>query len=205
MSVREEAEGCLRRYWPEIGGWRTIPFSDLGKAGPRAERCVSQADIIVRVIEQAEAALGGEGPCRFRDVFVCAPTGSGKSLLYQVPAVCLNEAHGGLTVVVSPLRSLIKDQIDKLRGRLGKGGVLCEFLGADQTQRQRLRALANIRSPRCAMLYVSPETLVNDAALAEAIEDRAAAEPGRASPLNLIVVDEAHTVSPWGHMLPWPG
>ena len=116
-----------------------------------------------------------------RDVFALLPTGGGKSLCFQLPAL----VRPGLTVVVSPLIALMKDQVDALRA----SGVAATFLNSslDATEsRSRLRGLHN---GEFKLLYVAPERLV----LPGFVEDL-----GRWN-LALIAVDEAHCISEWGH------
>ena len=122
-----------------------------------------------------EALLAG------RDVFAALPTGGGKSLCYQLPAVL----RPGLTVVVSPLISLMKDQVDGARENGLPAWLLNSTLTPDQA-RETWRLLA---AGRVRLLYVSPERLALP-------EFRAAV--GRLG-LAFIAVDEAHCISEWGH------
>jgi len=109
-----------------------------------------------------------------RDVLAVLATGGGKSLCYQVPAVL----GDGVTVVVSPLIALMKDQVDDLQAR----GICAAALNSSGTYAARRRTLAELEEGLLQILYVSPERAVSEVFL-----DLVASLP-----LNLIAVDEAH-------------
>jgi len=118
---------------------------------------------------------------RRRDSIVVLPTGGGKSLCFQAPAVVM----GGLTVVVSPLISLMKDQVDALK----ECGVPAARIDSSLPAGEQQAALAAMRSRKLKLLYLSPERLVSGGFV----------ELLRKTELSFIAVDEAHCVSMWGH------
>src|SRR5260221_1453751 len=119
-----------------------------------------------------------------RDSIVVLPTGGGKSLCFQAPAV----ATEGLGLVVSPLISLMKDQVDGLR----VDGVAASFLNSTLLPHERDEVIASVRDGRCRLLYVSPERLVGDGgpSLWRLLKQ---------ANLRFIAIDEAHCISQWGH------
>ncbi|MDG2455598.1 MAG: DNA helicase RecQ [Bacteroidia bacterium] len=118
------------------------------------------------------------------DCFVIMPTGAGKSLCYQLPAL-ISE---GTAIIISPLIALMKNQVDAIRGFSDNDSV-AHFLNSSLTKSQTERVKNDVSGGRTKMLYVAPETLKKD----ETIDFL------RSVKVSFVAVDEAHCISEWGH------
>ena len=116
-----------------------------------------------------------------RDTLAVMPTGGGKSLCYQIPALLLN----GLTVVVSPLIALMKDQVEQLRAY----GVPSLFLNSSLGPQEYMENMEYVKRGEAKLLYVAPETLLTPRILSLLASVK----------VDLLTIDEAHCISEWGH------
>lgn len=121
-----------------------------------------------------------DGMLAGRDVFGIMPTGAGKSICYQLPALMLR----GITLVISPLISLMKDQV----AALNQVGVYAAYLNSSLTQGQYFKALDFARKGKYKIIYVAPERLLTDSFLDFAVN----------ADISCVSVDEVHCVSQWG-------
>lgn len=172
----------LKKYWGECARFRGINFyrnPDINNE----MTSVSQGHIADYVTHQAEDAL--DGFRTFRNVFVTAPTGAGKSLLFQLPALYLAQNRHAVTLVIEPLKQLMIDQVRNLR----KQGVACvAAINSDIPYEERLAEYKRIRTGETSIIYLSPELLLGSS-IDTILNGRT---------LGLVVIDEVHTVTSWG-------
>ena len=117
-----------------------------------------------------------------KDSIVLMPTGGGKSLCYQIPALVFE----GVTIVVSPLIALMKDQVDALK----LNGVAAAFLNSSQSAAEQSTIIRMLKNNQLKLLYVAPERLLGQNSLLAYLKE---------INVSLFAIDEAHCISHWGH------
>ena len=161
-------------------------YNDLTTSKEKIE--VSQGLLIEKVIAEAEISLDFQ-PTGVQhsstNMMLTAPTGSGKSLLFQLPAIYLGKTHGALTIVVSPLKALIEDQVESL---LASGYGKVAYASSDLSPEEKSNVYNKVKNQEIDLFYLSPELLLSYD-IHHFIGKRR---------IGLLVVDEAHTVTTWG-------
>jgi ATP-dependent DNA helicase RecQ len=173
--------GILRQYWGEQASYRDLRFY-TSPATTAETTLLSQGTILSAIIAQCEVARASGS---YSDVIITAPTGAGKSLFFQVPAIYLHTHHSAITLVITPLIALMKDQVAELERRKVP---FATYINSEVTYEERLERLAGIRAGRYSIVYLSPELL-----LGSDIRNFTGERE-----IGLIAVDEAHLVTSWG-------
>ena len=156
-------------------------YADLFRS--RETLCISQGQLIENVIREAEKAQKREAEPE--NILLTAPTGSGKSLLFQLPAIYLGKEYNLLTIVVSPLKALIVDQVEGLQD-LGYQRVA--YASSDLSPEQKMEVYRAVREGEVDLFYLSPELLLSYD-IKHFVGNRR---------IGMVVIDEAHTVTTWG-------
>lgn len=183
-SHRNEYSEILSRFWG-YPSFRNLPVYDMTtlERGEKLVKQVSQESIIANLVEEVENC--GEGK-DFRDVFVTAPTGAGKSVMFQVPAIYLAKKYNLLTIVISPLIGLMNDQVKNLEL---KNYPFAKTINSDISPIIKQDIIEKVSDGQYHILYLSPETLLSRSDVEQLIGDRT---------IGMIVIDEAHIVTTWG-------
>lgn len=176
----------LKKYWNK-DTFLNIKFydnEDINK-GKKTIYEVSQGEIIDSTVKESIKAKNNK---EFRDIFVTAPTGAGKSVMFQIPAIYLSEVEEDplITIVISPLIGLMNDQV---KGLELKNYSYARTINSDISPIEKEKIKNDILDRKCHILYISPETLLSRSDIDQLIGDRK---------IGLFVIDEAHIVTTWG-------
>lgn len=187
LEKEKEYIEILKKYWD----YQNFRYLKMYKnvddvVNPKEVMYLSQSQIIHDIVLQANAALEGKD---FRDIFVTSPTGAGKSIMFQIPAVYLAEKYKEnkpLTIVISPLIGLMNDQVYNLQN---KDITFSATINSEISPVEKMNIITKIQNGEISILYVSPETLLSRSDIKMLIGDRK---------VGLLVIDEAHIVTTWG-------
>ncbi len=190
-KVKERHEAYIKIAKEEIGipnfeKFKTIEIYKNPIEGNEIEE-ISQETIINEIVEQIEKSKSDidDNNSFYRDIFVTAPTGAGKSVMFQIPAVYAAKKYGSLTIVISPLVELMNDQVENL---IKRGYYRAARLNSDINPFDKEEILKKINNSEIDILYLSPEVL-----LSYSIETIIGSRD-----ISAIIVDEAHIVTTWG-------
>lgn len=184
-----ENEEAYREILKDVYGYdvfRDIEFYKSIESLSKETISISQAQIIDDIVIQAEKAMRDEA---FRDVYITASTGAGKSLMFQIPALYLAQKYSNdkpLTLVISPLIGLMNDQVGNMRK---KGVNSSATINGNTPLYEKEKILAQIQNQEVDVLYLSPETLQARSDIKMLIGDRK---------IGIVIIDEAHIVTTWG-------
>lgn len=176
----------LKKYWDKES-FLDVKFYDKEDLDQNIKTVydISQGEIIDTIVNESIKAKGNN---EFRDIFVTAPTGAGKSVMFQIPAIYLSEEEDDplITIVISPLIGLMNDQV---KGLELKNYPYARTINSDISPIEKEKIRDDILENKCHILYISPETLLSRSDVEQLIGDRK---------IGLFVIDEAHIVTTWG-------
>ncbi len=179
---RSELNDLLIKHW-KSDHFRTLKiYADPDISKETIE--ISQAEVVETIISEYEN--GNIHNKEMQDIFLTAPTGAGKSLLFQMPAIYLGHKYNTLSIVVTPLKALMVDQVEQLKMKANYQKVA--YINSDITVIQREEILQEIHDGEIDILYLAPELLLSYD-ISYFLGERK---------LGLYIVDEAHTVTTWG-------
>lgn len=172
----------LKKYWGSNSEFRQLEFYCDPSTSKKIKK-LSQGSLVSEIVKQCELAQDGDD---YRDIFITAPTGAGKSLLFQLPAIYISEKYNLVTIVISPLIALMNDQVAQLENERGVKIATC--INSSISYELRQQRIDEIRSGKKSILYLAPELLLATGLRTLLGERR----------IGLLVIDEAHTVTSWG-------
>ena len=185
FKSKKEFTDILKKYWG-YDSFRDLSVYDMDslEKGEKKIMKISQEKIISDLVEQAEKCETDDKD--FRDLFVTAPTGAGKSVMFQIPAIYLAEKYNLLTIVISPLIGLMNDQVKNLELKNYK---FAKTINSDISPIIKQEIMEKVADSEYHILYISPETLLSRSDVEQLIGNRT---------IGMIIIDEAHIVTTWG-------
>lgn len=181
FTPSEELTALLQQYWGPEASFRDIRLYRNPNVNSETVN-VSQGRIVQTLLDEYENVRAGRD---YRDVFLTAPTGAGKSLLFQLPAFYIS-AKGDVTIVVSPLIALMKDQVNAIL--TDRGFKKAAYINSEISLLDRDSIIEKCKAGEIDVLYMAPELLMSYD-VRYFIGDRK---------IGLIVIDEAHLITTWG-------
>lgn len=179
--IRPEIKRLLHKYWGEKADFRSLKVYRNPNVNKETVE-ISQGMLVETIIDEYEKSKKGIIP---RDLFLTAPTGAGKSLLFQLPAFHISDC-GDVTIIVSPLIALMKDQVKAIINERNFDKVT--YINSELNVLDRNRIIEDIKTGIIDIIYLSPELLLSYD-LSFFIGERR---------LGLLVIDEAHLITKWG-------
>ena len=179
--VSHEVDTLLHKYWGENSSFRSLKVYKNPDVSKEVVD-ISQGDVVQCVINEYNNTRQGKS---FRDIFLTAPTGAGKSLLFQLPAFYISE-KGGMSIVVSPLIALMKDQVTAIIQDRNFHKVA--YVNSELNLIDREKTIEACKLGEIDVLYLSPELLLSYD-ISYFVGTRT---------LGLMIIDEAHLVTTWG-------
>jgi len=177
---RKELFQILADYW-NSNSFRKLEFYQTPELNTDLYES-NQGKIVEFIVDQVEKGLN---KMPFKDVFMTAPTGAGKSAIFQIPAIYLHSNFDSVSIVVSPLIALMKDQVQSLEKR---GVNIACYLNSELSIFERQKTIEQIINGEKSLVYLSPEMLLSYK-IDHFIGDRK---------LGLFIIDESHLVTTWG-------
>jgi len=179
-QYRQEFKDILLKYWGSSSFRELVFYRDPDRTTEKY--AVEQGALIEEIVQEVEKAINNKD---FSDIFITSPTGAGKSLLFQIPAIYLHDKYGLVTIIVSPLIALMYDQVMALRS---KGIEFVAYINSTISLIEREKIIDKIKRGEISVLYLSPELLLSYD-VRHFIGERN---------IGLLVIDEAHLVTTWG-------
>lgn len=177
-----EYKDILKMHWGKDAEFRKLTFYKNPEFTNETVE-VTQGNIISQIIQQCKDCLLAK---EYRNIFITAPTGAGKSILFQIPAIYIAEKLEAVTVIVTPLIALMQDQVMQLEEE--RSVEIATFLNSIISFEERENRIRQIKEGKKSLIYLAPELLLSTP-LPNLLGDRK---------IGLFVIDEAHTVTSWG-------